>query len=185
MILLTCTNWTTQIDAFVHDGRDTLQFRAWWSIAADFSVVANALLTRQRPCRKDWFIPPGVVKLLTNVMRMRGAHTAQVTGQFVLFHFIPHFRVCLLLALAKSLLLFYYDEIPLSLKNGLNMYTVLPLNMVIWYKLQPDIWDKKMRSWNFLGSCNIKDTCYESLGFKGQPDIKTWFLGPDELSHRI
>ncbi len=57
--------------------------------------------------------------------------------------------------------------------------------MVIWYKLQPDKRDKKLRSQNFLGFCNDKDTCYKSLGFKGQPDIRIWFLGSDELFYMI
>ena len=65
------------------------------------------------------------------------------------------------------------------------VYTVQTLNMVIWYKLQPDIRDKKLWSQNFLGFCNVKNTWYKSLGFKGQPDIRTWFLGPDEVFYLI
>ena len=101
-------------------------------------------------------------------------------------------KVCIVNAILRQLSLPDRDRIKKLNKSLLKSYTiwisantVQTLNTVIWYKLQPDIRDKKLRSRNFLGFCNVKNTWYKSLGFKGQPDIRTWFLGPDELFYLI
>ena len=59
--------------------------------------------------------------------------------------------------------------------------TVWPLNMVNWYKHHPDVSTKMSRSRNYLGFSNGKKIGFKSLLFKGQPDIRTIFLGPDSV----